>query len=94
MSHVRIASTPNSKQRTGTPGAHPLPTGWEPKGRTVARLARRLGVSGEEVVRQYLDGFKRIAIGRGFMYRDWDTAFAFCVRKDWAEVRTPGNGDE
>lgn len=87
MNHGRIAPIPNSKKRTGTPGAHLLPTGWKPKGRTVARWATRLGIPGSEVIQKYLPDFTQSAIDRGFLYRDWDAAFASCLRKDWHGVR-------
>lgn len=80
-------ATPNSKYRIGTPGAHALPQNWKPRRRTVARWARRLGIPGSQIVQQYLTPFKQAAIARGFLYRDWDVAFAMCIRKDWHGVR-------
>lgn len=85
------STLPNSKQRTGTPGAHVLPPNWHPKRRTVTRWAKRLGVPERQVVQQYLSDFKRAAVERLLMYRNWDTAFANSIRNDWFNVRTIGD---
>jgi len=83
MNPITIVATPNSKQRTGTPGAHPLPSTWEPKKRTVQRLAKELGVSESALLESTLAPFREIANERSFLYRDWERAFSNCVRKAW-----------
>lgn len=65
-----------------------------PRRRTVARWAKRLGIPDSQIVEQYLPPFKQAAIARGFLYRDWDVAFAMCVRKDWHGVRGKVVGHE
>lgn len=87
MSTSDFGNAPNSKNRVGTPSAHRLRAGWTPKARTVARWAERLGITPSEVIETYLAPFKLIASGRSFMYRNWDAAFASCIRSDWLGVR-------
>lgn len=83
MKPITILAAPNSKQRTGTPGAHPLPSTWEPKRRTARRLAKELGISERDLLDRTLAPFREIAYARAFLYRDWDIAFSNCVRKAW-----------
>lgn len=87
MSTTTFQNSPNSKNRVGTPSAHTLRAEWAPKARTVARWATRLGMTSSEVIETYLASFKRVASQRGFMYRNWDAAFASCIRFDWLGVR-------
>lgn len=79
--------TPNSRDRYGTPGAHPLPALWVPKLSTLNRLARELAVTPSAVLRDYLPILMRAATERTLLYRNWDTAFSNCVRKDWGNLR-------
>lgn len=60
----------------------------------MARWAKLLGIPASQVLAQYLPDFKRTAVNRRFLYRDWDTAFANCIRNDWFGVRTkePAHG--
>ncbi len=81
-------TTPKSKHRTGTPGAHTLPRSWQPKQRTIIRLADELGETPSDLSRLYLSGFTKIATERSFQYRKWDVAFSNCVRNDWLEIRS------
>ena len=78
---------PNSKTRTGTPGAHPIPPAWLPKVRTAKRLASELGITSAVLLEQYLEAFRLICRRRSFLYRQWETAFSNCVRKDWCGIR-------
>lgn len=94
MNTSDFRNAPNSKNRVGTPSAHTLRAGWAPKARTVARWARRLGMTSSEVIETYLVSFKLVATQRGFMYRDWDAAFSACVRKDWLGLRRAGGNHE
>lgn len=86
-SPASVPSVPNRKQRTGTPGAHTLPPSWEPKNRTLKRLAGLIGIRPAAIRAQYLQPFAAIATARAFMYRNWDTAFRWSVVDDWAGVR-------
>ncbi len=81
---------PNSKRRTGTPGACTLPRDWHPKPSTVRRWSNRLGIPESQVIEQYLDKFKRAAAKRDFMYRNWDAAFGSSIRNDWFGLRPHG----
>ncbi len=94
MNTSDFRNAPNSKNRVGTPSAHTLRAGWAPKARTVARWARRLGMTSSEVIETYLVSFKLVATQRGFMYRDWDAVFSACVRKDWLGLRRAGGNHE
>jgi hypothetical protein len=76
VNHIRIPSAPHSKNRIGTPGAHTMPDGWSPKNRTLAKLAKELGVTADEVAEQYVKPFIVKATSDCFMYRNWDTAEA------------------
>lgn len=89
MNPITINATPNSKQRTGTPGAHPMPPMWMPKRRTVKRLANELGVSEDALLDHFLDYFREVAMARDFLYRDWERAFSNCVRKVWPGLSIP-----
>ncbi len=84
---LSVPTVPNRKRRTGTPGAHTLPPSWQPKDSTLGRLAARLRVAPEAILRDYLRPFAEVVRARAFMYRNWDTAFTRSVVYDWAGVR-------
>lgn len=88
MPPVHIQSQPNSKNRLGTPGAHTLPNDWRPTDKTLATLGRELGIAPNQVAAQYIEPFTHISTLRSLMYRNWDTGFRNCVRKDWPGLRT------
>ncbi len=87
MSSQLFPRAPNSRRRLYTLGAHTLPSNWKPNEHTLSSLACELDASIDEVIALYLTGFLEIAFTRSFMYRNWDTAFRNCVRKDWLGVR-------
>lgn len=65
----------------------PLPEGWCPAEQTTERLRREFGLRVPEDVERYVVAFRDICRAKGYTYRDFDSAFANCVRQDWPKFR-------
>lgn len=65
----------------------PLPDDWVPASSTVERLSREFGLRVPEDVERYVAAFRDICKSKGHEYKDFDAAFANCVRQDWPKLR-------
>jgi hypothetical protein len=64
-----------------------LPEDWEPSSTTVERVSREFGLRVPEDVIRYVAAFKDVCRAKGYEYKDFDSAFANCVRQDWPKLR-------
>jgi hypothetical protein len=64
-----------------------LPDDWEPSSKTVERVSREFGLRVPEDVIRYVAAFKDVCRAKGYEYKDFDSAFANCVRQDWPKLR-------
>ena len=65
----------------------PLPEDWEPSRQTVERVSREFGLRVPEDVQRYVAAFRDVCRARAYEYKDFDSAFANCVRQDWPKLR-------
>jgi hypothetical protein len=64
----------------------PLPDDWSPSSRTTEGLSREFGLVPEDVPR-YVAAFRDVCRAKDYRYKDFDAAFANCVRQDWPKFR-------
>lgn len=64
-----------------------LPDDWLPSESTVSKLGREFGLRVPEDVDRYVAAFRDACKARDYRYKDFDAAFANCVRQDWPKLR-------
>ena len=64
----------------------PLPEDWSPSSKVTERLSREFGLVPEDVPR-YVASFRDACLAKDYRYKDFDAAFANCVRQDWPKIR-------
>lgn len=76
-----------ARNKRGPASKSAIPDGWKPKPQTVERLSREFGLRVPEDVDRYVAAFHDACHAKGYQYRDFDAAFANCVRQDWPKLR-------